>query len=80
MVSYSTDGVGWVTIMIWNLGIYLYPRYAYCKYEAKKNHINQSSLMTKALHISVESMYSCDSCMVLSLQALDELVFWGANL
>ena len=26
---------GWGTIMIWNLGIYLYPRYAYCKYEAK---------------------------------------------
>ena len=41
---------------------------------------NFAKVMTKALHISVESRYSCDSCIVLSLQALDELVFWGANL
>ena len=37
---------------------------------------NFAKVMTKALHIYVESRYSCDSCVVLSLQALDELVFF----
>ena len=41
---------------------------------------NFAKAKTKALHISVESRYSGDSCIVLSLQALDELVFLGANL
>ena len=40
---------------------------------------NFAKVMTKALHISVESRYSCDSCIVLSLQALDELVLLSAN-
>ena len=42
---------------------------------------NFAKVMTKALHISVESRYSCDSCIVLSLQALDELIgSLGANI
>ena len=41
---------------------------------------NFAKVMNKALHISVESRYFCDSCIVLSLQALDELVLLGANI
>lgn len=40
---------------------------------------NIAKVMTKALHVSIESRYSWDSCIVLSSQALDELAFWGAN-